>query len=204
MILNPPEATINNEASRTKEALLNLLSKWGPAISIGIAFTALFVWSWGRWGDPITDLGRELYVPWRLAQGEVLYRDIAYFNGPLSPYFNAVWFGLFGPGVWTLVSVNCGVLIGMLAMMFYIVQYIADRFSATVFCIFFLCIFAFGVIMPGGNFTYLLPYSHEMTHGVFLLLGLLASLIRFMEKRRLFYFFWPPYAPDCCNSPKSK
>ena len=27
---------------------------------------------------------------WQLSEGAVLYRDIAYFNGPLSPYFNAM------------------------------------------------------------------------------------------------------------------
>ena len=44
----------------------------GPAAS---------VWSVGP--DPLIDFGRELYVPWRITEGDVLYRDVAYFNGPV-------------------------------------------------------------------------------------------------------------------------
>ena len=39
--------------------------------------------------------GRELYVPWQLTQGKVLYRDIESIFGPLSPYLNALWMRLF-------------------------------------------------------------------------------------------------------------
>lgn len=40
----------------------------------------------------IVDFGRELYVPWRLAEGDALFRDVVHFNGPLSPYLNAALF----------------------------------------------------------------------------------------------------------------
>ena len=56
--------------------------------------------TWRGWADPLVDFGRELYVPWRLAEGERLYLDIAWFNGPLSQYWNALWFRIFGTGSW--------------------------------------------------------------------------------------------------------
>ena len=58
----------------------------------------------------IVDFGRELYVPWILYEGKELYKDLFYFNGPLSPYWNAIWFKLLGPVVFTLVYVNLGLL----------------------------------------------------------------------------------------------
>ena len=61
--------------------------------------------SWGAWPDVMVDFGRELYVPWRITLGEVLYRDLEWFNGPLSQYVNALWFRLFGVGAWTLFAV---------------------------------------------------------------------------------------------------
>ena len=61
-----------------------------------IVFALLTWWSWRKWSDPIIDVGRELYVPWQITQGRVLYRDIASLFGPLSPYVNALWFTLFG------------------------------------------------------------------------------------------------------------
>ena len=58
----------------------------------------------------LVDFGRELYVPWRITQGDVLYRDIAYFSGPLSPHVNALWFWSFGPGVRNVLILNFLVL----------------------------------------------------------------------------------------------
>jgi hypothetical protein len=41
------------------------------------------------------DFGAQLYVPWRLAEGDVLYRDIHQHLGPLSSYLNALLFAVF-------------------------------------------------------------------------------------------------------------
>ena len=60
-----------------------------PLLALGIVIPAR---NWAGWASPLIDFGRELYVPWQLAQGKVLYRDIAYLDGPLPPYLNALWF----------------------------------------------------------------------------------------------------------------
>ena len=52
--------------------------------------------SWQRWINPIVDCGREMYVPWRLAEGDVLYRDLFFVYGPLVPYWHAALFRVFG------------------------------------------------------------------------------------------------------------
>jgi len=47
-------------------------SWWLESIGLAVlgALTVLLVaTSWRRWPDPLIDFGRELYVPWRLAQG---------------------------------------------------------------------------------------------------------------------------------------
>lgn len=49
-------------------------------------FVLLVVVSWKRWIEPYVDSGRELAVPWRVASGESLYRDVRFFHGPLGPY----------------------------------------------------------------------------------------------------------------------
>jgi hypothetical protein len=48
-------------------------------------FALLTAVSWQRWIEPYVDTGRELMVPWRMAQGESLYRDVRFFHGPLAP-----------------------------------------------------------------------------------------------------------------------
>ncbi|MBI9076556.1 MAG: hypothetical protein JEZ02_14210 [Desulfatibacillum sp.] len=168
---------------------LAILSKWGPLLIISLAMVTMFGWTWGRWADPYIDLGRELYVPWQLAAGKVLYRDIAHFNGPLSPYFNALWFRIFGPGFGILAAVNCGVIIAITALLFNVLSYLADRLSATLASLVFICLFAFGIFLPLGNYTYVAPYSHEMTHGILLCFALVAALCRFFQTRQGVYIF---------------
>src|SRR3954453_24049279 len=86
--------------------------------SIMIAFAIMIAWTWQRWPDPLVDFGRELYVPWQISQGKVLYRDLAYFNGPLSPYFNSIVFRLLGVSLRTLVLANIAICIAMVVMIY--------------------------------------------------------------------------------------
>jgi 4-amino-4-deoxy-L-arabinose transferase-like glycosyltransferase len=46
--------------------------------------------SWRRWMTPIADSGRELDLPRRLLEGEMLYRDLHYLYPPLTPYLHAL------------------------------------------------------------------------------------------------------------------
>jgi hypothetical protein len=52
-------------------------------------FSLLLVLSWNRWIEPYVDSGRELMVPWRISQGERLYRDVHFHHGPLAVYLGA-------------------------------------------------------------------------------------------------------------------
>jgi hypothetical protein len=52
-------------------------------------FLLLAAVSWNRWIEPYVDTGRELMVPWRVAHGDVLYRDVRFYYGPLAPWLAA-------------------------------------------------------------------------------------------------------------------
>ncbi len=58
----------------------------------------VFAWlTWGHWGEfSRYDTGREMYVPYAILRGRMLYRDLWYTYGPLAPYANAALFYLFG------------------------------------------------------------------------------------------------------------
>src|SRR6187455_37526 len=102
----------------------------GPAV-VAVAGIAMLAWTWGTWPDVLVDFGRELYVAWQLAEGRRLYADLAYFNGPLSPYVNALWFRLFGVGLWTLVVANLVVLALVTTLLYRIVRELAGWLAAT-------------------------------------------------------------------------
>jgi len=44
--------------------------------------------SWLKWPDLLIDYGDQVYIPWRLSEGLVLYKDIFYMYGPLSSYIH--------------------------------------------------------------------------------------------------------------------
>jgi hypothetical protein len=155
----------------------------GPAC-VALVALAMLVWTWRAWGDVIVDFGRELYVPWRLSEGQVLYRDIAYFNGPLSPYWNALWFRVFGPSVLTLVGANLVVLAVLTGLLYAILSRIAGRLAATVAGIVFFPLFALGDFARNGSYTFLAPYSHDLTHGVVLGIGGIFCVLRYLDGRR--------------------
>ena len=141
------------------------------ALLIGLAW-----WSWGKWTDVHIDFGSELYIPWRISEGDALYRDIAHKNGPLAHYVNAAWFRLFGVSIRTLVVANLAVLVAICAIAYRIFRDGCDRFTAWLCCVVLLCVFAFAQYATIANFNYVTPYMHHQTHG---LLGSLATVLCF-------------------------
>ena len=158
----------------------------GPAAAVGVGLYMVAA-TWGTWADPFVDFGRELYLPWQITEGKVLYRDLAHFNGPLSVYFNALVFGLLGVKLQTLVIVNLLLLAGFGVVIYRIALDLAGALPATAACATFFGAFAAGDVRGTGNFNYLCPYSHELTHGVLLSLVALLLLGRFIHSGRLWW-----------------
>ena len=156
-----------------------------PAVTIGATFATLTWVGWLRWAEIMVDFGREVYLPWQICAGKVLYRDLASYNGPFSPYFNAVMFHVFGTSIRTLVLVNLALLLVMTGLLFHLLRGFARRWTATTGCVFFLAVFGFGHNLRLGNFNYLCPYSHEMTHGMLFSLASLAFLWRYVKSGRV-------------------
>jgi len=151
------------------------------AFPIGVAFLLLAAWSWGRWADPQIDFGNELYLAWQLAEGKVLYGDVAHRNGPLSHYWNALLFRTFGVSIWTLVWANLALLAAICALAHAVLRRAVDARSATVCVLVLLGIFGFSQYGDVANYNYVTPYHHFQTHGIALGLGLLYALLRALE-----------------------
>jgi hypothetical protein len=148
-------------------------SKFGPILIVATV-VAMAAWTWDTWPDVLVDFGQQMYLSWRIAEGQVLYRDLAYYNGPLSLYINALLFRVFGVSLRVLVVTNFALLCVLLCVLYQIGIAVGSRRSATVACIWFSTLFAFGQFVGIGNYNYICPYTHEVTHG--LLLCLLALL----------------------------
>ena len=167
-------------------------SNWVDVIGLALAFSAaaaMFFWTWAKWCDVLVDFGRELYVPWQLALGKVLYRDIAYFNGPLSPYLNSLWFRFFGPSFHALATWNVLILGAIIWLLYEVLRTISSSVAAIAAILSFVGIFAFGQYEFVGNYNYIGPYSHELTHGMALSLAALYFLRLYLRSRRPAHLF---------------
>jgi hypothetical protein len=136
--------------------------------------------SWERWGIPLIDSGREMNVPLRLLRGEMLYSDVRYIYGPLSPYVNATLYWILHPSLWVLWGRGIATTIIILAMVYWIARQVTGRLASTLACLAITWICA---IKPQGN--YILPYAYSGLDGCVFGLATLASLLQFVRRKNL-------------------
>jgi hypothetical protein len=148
--------------------------------ALGLLFTFLALLSWRRWPDLIVDFGRELYVPWRLAEGELLYRDIVHYYGPLAVTVNSWLFRIFGPGFDTLFWTGLLLLAGFTLALRAFFLPLVGPVAASLLLALFLTGFAFGNFVLIGNYNWVAPYSYDAIYGVYLGFGLLVALARYL------------------------
>lgn len=160
-----------------------------PVILAGLFITMLY-WSWRKWTDILVDFGRELYVPWQISSGKVLYRDIAHVFGPASQYFNALLFKVFGASYTVLIAANSILLALFLAFLYCYLCKISSRVAAFAGCAVIITVFAFSQYLFTGNFNYISPYSHEAAHGIYLSLLMICFLTQFGLKQHGCHLFW--------------
>lgn len=152
-------------------------------IAVPMLAGAAMLWlSWRKWPDVQVDFGMSLYIPWRLNEGEVLYRDIAWFFGPLSHYFNACLFRLFGTGMMTIATGNMTLVTILCILIYRFFLKTIDRLTAACAVTTFLTIFAFS--QYGGriaNWNWVCPYTPEVPHGIILSFAAIYFFSNFIE-----------------------
>jgi hypothetical protein len=159
---------------------------WTGLMVVALAFTFAAAISWRRWPDLIVDFGGQLYIPWRLANGAVLYRDLFYFaGGPLSQYFNALLFKIFGVSFLTLIMANLAFAAAILLLIYRRFVAATDVLTATTICLGIVLVFAFGQYSNIGNYNYIAPYSHEVLHGLLLSILTVAMLADWLAREKI-------------------
>jgi hypothetical protein len=144
---------------------------------------------WGRTGEIILDFGNELYVSWQLSVGKVLFRDVAYLYGPLSPTVNAAVMKLLGPGLDSILYANLLVLCLTTALLHWLLRSMAGLWTALIGTLFFLGVFALAATARITNYNFLTPYAHGATHGFLLCLGMIACVDLFHRRGSLWLLF---------------
>ncbi|MBF0424352.1 MAG: hypothetical protein HQL66_00830 [Magnetococcales bacterium] len=144
---------------------------------LGTLFVGGCLVSWRKWADITVDYGRSLYIPWRMNEGDVLYRDLDAIFGPLSHAFHTWLFRVFETSFMTLVVTNLIGIILLAACIFHFFRrhilpfsdHATGLFVGTLVASVFLAVFAFGQYIWAGNYNYVVSYSPEAVHGTILL-----------------------------------
>jgi hypothetical protein len=146
---------------------------------VAAAFLGGLAASWQRWGGPLIDCGREMNQPLRLASGETLYTDVRHIYGPLSPYFHAALYRLFGPSLGVLYADGILSASAILALVYMLSRRIMPPIASgtATLSVMWLCAFK-----PAGN--YFLPYSFNALHGTVLALLAVAILAAAIASER--------------------
>ncbi len=160
---------------------------WLPVLeplSIAVLFVYLLQQSWLRWSDPLIDFPRDLYYAWRISEGDVLYRHLANWYGPLANLAQGAGFKLFGVGIDTMVWMNLALTVLSLLLLRAIFGRIGNRLSVWLGSVVFLGVFAVGNLSDIANYNFLTPYVAQSTYCFFGLLVVLWGLLRHLQSDR--------------------
>ncbi|BDG05253.1 hypothetical protein [Anaeromyxobacter oryzae] len=156
-----------------------------PAALVAASFATGAALSWRRLGSLVTDTGRELELPRRLLDGDVLYRDVRYFWGPLAPLVNAALYRVFGVSVDTLMWTGLAVAAAMTACLFLLARPYLGRWAAAAIAIAFVFASAFPNVEAVGVFNFVLPFNCSATYGITAAAWSLLLLDRHLRSGRL-------------------
>lgn len=179
-MLDKQDASAGNYSLATAVSSIRIdLWKWLVLPVVGVT---LAIVSWQKWQDLIVDFGQQLYVPWQLAEGQVLYRDIFYIYGPLSSYVHALLFKIFGPGILVLAWFNMTLIVGLTVILYQLFRNLSDAKTANFICLTFLGVFAFGQYKLGGNYNFVCAYVYELPHGILISFAALLQFIKYLDE----------------------
>ena len=133
----------------------------------------LLILSWRKWCDPQIDYGRELYIPWRMAEGAKWLKDVDDLYGPLSRYIDAGLFKVFGPGIMVLAWANIILYFAILTLIYIIFRRTWGVLAALSAAFIFVGVFSFSQLTIISNYNFVTPYSQQATHGFLVSLVLL-------------------------------
>jgi len=168
---------------RQKKWLANALAALDP-LSVAGLFIFMLAQSWLRWSDPLIDFPRDLYIAWRLSEGDLLYQKIANWYGPLANLVEGLGFKIFGVGLDTIVWMNIALTVVILLLLRGIFGLIGNRLMVWLCSVTFVCVFMVGNYTENGGYNFITPYVAQSTYSFLGLLLVLWGLLKHLKSSR--------------------
>ena len=173
----PPSPSTRPTAAPAGSHRVDLAVLAGFALLLS-AFVAL---TWAKWPMVTADSARELYVPFQLRHGAVMYEDFYYLYGPVAPYFQAGLLWLFGEHLAVLYLAAALHLAAIMGLLYAIARHVLPVGPAAAVVFLFFTHFALGRDLYG----YMWPYAFAATYGLLLGLAQILALLRYHWTSRL-------------------
>ncbi len=179
--VNPvPLAPADGRGHRWRSWLLEL----AEIGSLAALFIFMLAKSWLRWSDPLMDFPKNLYLAWRISEGDRLYEKVTNWYGPLAHLLEAAGFRLFGVGLDTMVWMNITLTVAVALLLRAIFRQLGNRLTGWLATLAFIQVFAFGRYMESANYNFLAPYTSPATYSFLGLVLVLWALLRHLQSDR--------------------
>lgn len=172
----------NSDESIVEKFVTRSSLKFDPWLTAVLACFTLLAWaSWGKLVHLIFDTGNEVEITASLLTGQLLYRDLQTFYGPLAYYINALPLLLFGQHLEVFYATGLALALAATLLVYQLAKQLTNRpwaFLCTV-CVLIYCAFR-----PGGWTNFITPYSYGAVYAVVLCLVAFTALNRYSHTGR--------------------
>ena len=155
-----------------------------PIIIIVFLFILSFLCSIGHISSVHSDIGREFYIPWRMNEGDILYKDIFNVYAPLGYQLNAIFLKLLGEGFFSLYIVGFVLSLISLICIYLITKEYSDKLYAFLTSILIL----FSCILYQSNCNWIAPYSYSLLYAITAFFLSFLMLLFYLKKKNIIYF----------------
>ncbi|HVU38787.1 MAG TPA: hypothetical protein VHC95_10665 [Opitutales bacterium] len=153
-------------------------------LSVAMLFGYLLQQTWFRWSDPLIDFPKNLYIAWRVSAGDLLYRDVDNWYGPLANLIQGAGFKIFGVGMDTMMAMNIVTTVVILILLRAVFALLGNRLMVWLASVFFLLVFAFAQYGVYGNYNFIAPYVSQSEYSFLGLLLVLWALLKHLATDR--------------------
>jgi len=158
---------------------------------IAAGFIFMLSVSWLKWGNILIDTYRDPYVAGKILNGAVLYKDIGYEMGPLTPYLLAFIAKIFGIGIYTFVGCGIVLTILMVVLIYRISRLFLSRLACVEIILIFLMLFAIREHNYNDIGNFILPYSFAAVMYALFTAAALYCLLKFiLTDKHLYLKVW--------------
>ncbi len=182
---------LNNLAGLKANRIFRIRPSFLVNIVIFASFAYLLSVTWLKCGDLIIDTSRELWVPYKILKGTVLYKDIFYLFGFFVPYFISFLYKFFSVNLYVLIGLGIATTILMSIVIYKICRFFMDEITSGLAVLNFLFVFAFGFYTYNNIFNFILPYSFSSTIFILFISFALYFFIKFiLSEKEKYLFAW--------------